>query len=109
MKQSARDLRLGQFVTSVAWRRFVAVGRLAFVRMPLPDLRIGGVATPTGVPRCLIGDAGVLGAGIHCWRLAADDPEESEKGDNAYSDREKINVFSIHKSEADRDAAGKSP
>jgi hypothetical protein len=33
----------------------------------------------------------------HGRGLAADDPEESEQGEYANSDREKIKVFSIHK------------
>jgi hypothetical protein len=51
----------------------------------------------------------VFGTGGHCRRLAADDPEESKKRDYANSDRQKINVFSIHNTEADCGAAGESP
>jgi hypothetical protein len=65
--------------------------------MPLPDFRIGRVATPTSLARSAAIYAGVLRTSGHCRGLAADDPEESEQGDYANSDRQKIKVFSIHK------------
>jgi len=58
------------------------------------------VTTPTSLARRFVADAGVLGAGGHSGWLAADDPEEGEEGDYANSDRQKIKVFSIHKTEA---------
>jgi hypothetical protein len=39
----------------------------------------------------------VLGSGRQRGRLATDHPEDSEKGDYADCDNEKIKVFSIHK------------
>lgn len=102
-------MRLGESMTSGAGRRLVAVSRFSFVGMALPEFGIGRVTTPTSLPRSFVAYAGVLRARGHCRRLAADDPEESEKGDYANSDREKINVFSIHKTEADCCASGESP
>ena len=97
MKQSARNLRLGQFVASEARRRLISISWLALVWVPLPSFRLGRVTTPTSLTRGFDAYAGVLGAGRHGGRLAADDPEESEEGYYANSDRQKINVFSIHK------------
>jgi hypothetical protein len=67
------------------------------------------VTTPTSLARRFVADAGVLWAGGHCGWLAAYDPEEGKQGDYANSDRQKINVFSIHNTEADCRTAGESP
>ena len=92
-------MRLGQLVTGHARRGLVPVGWLAFIRMPLPDFGFGRVATPTSLTRRFGVDTGMLWAGGHCGRLAANDPEESEQGNYANSDRQKVEVFSIHKAE----------
>jgi len=55
------------------------------------------VTSPTRFARGVASDAGVLIAGGHRGRLAADDPEDCEQSDYADSDSEKIKVFSIHK------------
>jgi hypothetical protein len=80
-------LRLGQLVTGGARRGLVPVGWLAFIRMPLPDFGFGCVATPTSLPSRLGADTRMLGAGGHCGRLAAYDPEEGKQGNYANSDR----------------------
>ena len=99
---------VGQLVASGARRGLVAVGRLAFVGMFFPHLRVGRVTPPASLAGCLIVYAGVLDARGHCGRLAAYDPKECEEGDYADSDREKIEVFSIHKARADGGSAGES-
>ena len=109
MKSCAGDLGFWQLVASVARSRLVTVGWLAFVRMPLPDLRIGCVTTPTRLPRRFIADAGMFGARGHRGWLTTYDPEEGKQGDYANSNRQKINVFSIHKSRAEVGSAGESP
>ena len=90
---------LGQFVASGARRCLIAVSRLAFVRMVLPHFRFRCVTTPTSLTGCFVVNTGVLDAGGHCRRLAANEPEEGKQCENADCDREKIDVFSIHKAE----------
>jgi hypothetical protein len=70
--------------------------------MAFPDFRIGSVTTPTGLTRCFDAYVGVLGAVLHRGRLAAYDPEEGKKGNYANSDRQEIDVLSIHKAERTR-------
>ena len=67
--------------------------------MPLPDFRIGRVTTPTGLSRGFVAYAGMFGAHGHCGWLAAYEPEEGKQGNYANSNRQKVNVFSIHKAE----------
>jgi hypothetical protein len=55
------------------------------------------VASPARFARGVASYAGVLSAGSHRGRLAADDPKDSEQRDYASSNGEKIEVFSIHK------------
>ena len=99
---------LGQLVASGARRGLIAVGRLAFVWMSLPHLRVGCVTPPTSLAGCFVVNAGVLDARGHCGRLAAYDPEEGKQSEYADSDREKIEVFSIHKARAHGGSAGES-
>ena len=84
-------------MASEARRRLVTVSRFAFIRMALPDFRIGSVTAPTGLARCFDAYVGVLRAVLHRGWLAAYDPEEGKKGNYANRDREKIDVLSIHK------------
>ena len=84
-------------MAGIARRCFVAVRRLAFVGMAFPDFGFRRVTAPTSFPRSCATYACVFCTGSHGRRLAADDPEESEQGEYANSDREKIKVFSIHK------------
>ena len=69
-----------------ARRRLVAVRGLAFVRMVLPDFRIGRVTTPTSLARSLLIYSNVFGARGHRGGLSANDPEDGEQGDDANGD-----------------------
>ena len=78
-------------------RCLVTVRRFPFIRMSIPDFRIGSVTAPTGLAGCFDAYVGVLRAVLHRRRLAAYDPEECKKGNYANSDRKKIDILSIHK------------
>ena len=73
-------------MTGGARGRLVSIRRLAFIWMVLPELRIGGMTTPTRLPRSFLIDPNVFGTRGHSGRLSAYDPQDGKQGEDANGD-----------------------
>ena len=73
------------------------VGRLTFFRMAIPDFGIGRVATPAIFALRLARYARVFWPSLHGRRFAAYDRQKDEESNDANRNKEKPEVFSIHK------------